>query len=837
MILAASETRWLFYPEGLTTVGGAVALAGGVIAVILFLHWLIRRLLHGPAEPILPWWQILIGAILSMGVALMASAAVSVPLAAPRDTLHVLQTLMYALLMAAVVVCCGTWVLFFYLRLFTYMGRLPLAVMLALRVLAILLLVLLIFKPTLSYPSENQQERTDLYVLIDASRSMSVSDYPDSPNRLATATRQIDQYLGRLQDAFNVKLFWFDTRAHEAKPGEWPEPQGDATNIVRPLKDILGATRPKDTKAVILLSDGLHNSGGNVIDEITALGLPPIDSVGIGTDLSAASGYQDISIAGVRSPEEATVNNTTRLSVDVSAVGLPDRMVQVQLLEGKTVLATEPLRLASQPGAQSVTFGLVPTVVGRHTYTARVPPDPAERRAENNERAVHLLVTDPKVRVLYIEGTLRPEYKPLRTTLESDPNVELLALVQERRGVFSQSGNMAGVTLSGLPQTADDLRKFDVFIIGDVDRTFFSAAQMESFKTVVSEGRGLVMLGGTHSLGAGGYEGTPIEDVLPVAVGPRSIGQEMAPFNLKLTADGANHPIFTGIRDFFAYQTVTPKEKLPPLSGCNVMGRPKPGASVLAIDPERKVDGGPLPVLVVQPYGKGRSAAFAADTTNQWYLPYRALGRESPYTRFWGQLVRWLASKEIVPQAAVPGVNLVLLKQFYNPGEKITVRARVRAEEGRATNLATASGVLVGPKGERTEFLMPLKPGSTGEYEAVLGPPDPGKYRLSVEARKDKTRLGVDETDLEVGRENQEFDRLGIDRTLLRNISQATGGQYYEPSNFGDLVDSLHRSTVKEVVHREVGIQTVPGLFGILFGVFLAMVTAEWLLRKYYQLT
>ena len=396
---------------------------------------------------------------------------------------------------------------------------------------------------------------------------------------------------------------------------------------------------------------------------------------------------------------------------------------------------------------------------------------------------------------------------------------------------------MAGVTLTGLPQTIDDLRKFDVFIIGDVDRSFFSLPQMTNLKTAVSEGRGLVMLGGYSSLGPGGYEATPVEELLPVAVGPRSIGQETAPFNLKLSPEGYNHPIFTGIRDFFAYQTEVPKDKLPPLKGCNVMGRPKPGASVLAVDPLKTTADGPLPVLVVQQFGKGRTAAFAADTTYQWYLPYRAMGRESPYMRFWGQMVRWLASKEIVPQATTPGVSVVLLKPFYNPGEKITVRARVRAEEGRATNLATVGAVLLGAGGERKEFSLPLKPGATGEYEAVLDPPDPGKYRLAVEARKDNKRLGTDETEFEVGRANQEFDRLSIDRTLLRKIAQATGGQYYEPANFGDLVEHLRQTTIKEDTHREVGIQTIPGLFGVLFGVFLAMVTAEWLLRKYYQLT
>jgi hypothetical protein len=94
----------------------------------------------------------------------------------------------------------------------------------------------------------------------------------------------------------------------------------------------------------------------------------------------------------------------------------------------------------------------------------------------------------------------------------------------------------------------------------------------------------------------------------------------------------------------------------------------------------------------------------------------------------------------------------------------------------------------------------------------------------------------VAEIEFAVGRPNQEFDRLSIDRAVLKKLAQATGGQYYEPANFGDLVESLRSMTLKENIHREWGVQTLPGLFSILFGAFLAIVTAEWLLRKYYQL-
>jgi len=126
--------------------------------------------------------------------------------------------------------------------------------------------------------------------------------------------------------------------------------------------------------------------------------------------------------------------------------------------------------------------------------------------------------------------------------------------------------------------------------------------------------------------------------------------------------------------------------------------------------------------------------------------------------------------------------------------------------------------------------------GGGGVYETTLDPPESGSYRIVVEARKDGKRLGIEETTFDVGRPNQEFERLAIDRPLLKKIAQATGGEYYEPANFGDLVERLRSRVIKEDIHREFGVQTVGGLFGVLFGVFLALISGEWLLRKFYQL-
>ncbi|MCX5648358.1 MAG: glutamine amidotransferase, partial [Planctomycetota bacterium] len=764
------------YGDGLSLAGLVLASAGAVVFWALLIHWVLRNRLWSflplllvppvlalvgwmrdrrPAggdgarpsavpEPVLPWWQILVGLI---------SAGVIFPVAVAAGQTQ--EARLQLALMVLLALAASAWTLFFYLRVYRYLGRLPMGVLSAMRVLAVLLLVLLVFKPVLSF-EERVEHRTDLLVLVDASRSMSVSDWPDTPHRLALAAAQVREYLDRLATAFNVQLYTFDTRARPVEAGQWPEPEGEATNITRAVKDVLALARRADTSGLVLLSDGLHNAGGDVVRDITALGPPPIYTVGVGTDLTRESGYQDISIENVRAPEESVVDNVTRVTVDVEAVGLADRSVEVQLREGDTLLSAQPLRLDGTPGSQSITLTVTPTTTGRHTYTVRIPPDPAERRSENNTRDLYLLVTDPKIRVLYVEGVVRPEYKPLKSVLETDPNVELAALVQVRKGEFLQSGSRNDLALTGFPQTLEDMRKFDVFLLGDLDRSYFSAKQLENLKTAVSEGGGLLMIGGYASFGPGGYAGTPVEEILPVFVGPRDIGQETERFVLRLTPEGEAHPIFYGATDFFMpsapgrsirnpQSAIRNPEELPYLKGCTRLGRPKPGASVLAVHPDRAGPSGPLIVLAVQSYGLGRTAAFAADTTYQWYLPYKALGRDSPYIKFWGQMVRWLANKEIKETADEPGVTLLVNKPFYNPGESVTVRARVREEEGRATNYADVTGSLIGAGGERTPLPLVLVPGSVGMYEAKLDPPDPGEYKILVEARKDGKRLGIAE--------------------------------------------------------------------------------------------
>jgi len=735
----------------------------------------------------------------------------------------------------------------FYRLVYRVVPRPVLVLLIGLRSLAILMLLLLIFKPVLSY-THRVFRRAGLAVLVDTSRSMSVRDYPNSPSRLERVAAELKPRLSELAEMFDVHLYTFASVARAAGADLPTEADGDATNLSRAVTVVLDELPRDELAGLVLLTDGIHNGPGDPVRTIAERRPPPIYPVGIGSDLSAESGFQDISITGLDVPQEATVNTRTEIAVRVDATGFADRSVDVQLQDAGSVVAAARLVLDGRPGPQEVRLQLTPADKGSHRYEVSIPHDPKERIEENNRHEFHLWVTEPRIKVLYIE-TLRPEYGPLKQVLETDPNIDVLALVQIRKGVFLKSGNLRGAAISAFPRTRDQMRLFDVFVIGNLDSSFLTGPQMEALRDLVrDEGKALLMIGGTSTLGAGGYGGTPLEEVLPVRLGPRSTGQITEPFTMALTPEGREHEIFKGTGDFFIYRGQAARKTLPVLKGCNRLASVRPGAAVLATHPTETLGGRPAPVLAVQQFdSEGRSAVFVGDTTNQWYLYFKVVGRESPYVKFWGQMIRYLAGKDVEKRQTEPGLSFALRKPAYLPGEPVVLQAAVTEQEGRTTNFAAVQAEITGPDGKTRTESLPNVPGSSGLYRVTLKPDDAGKYAVTLRAEKDGRRLGEAAAQFSVSKPNQEFERLSIDEPFLRRLAADTRGAYYRLTTLSDLWETLRRDQTADSEYTEWPLidQRVAGVPGtglditmthVLFLMFLALVTGEWLVRRRYLL-
>jgi uncharacterized membrane protein len=719
----------------------------------------------------------------------------------------------------------------FYHRIFAQISPQRRRLLLTLRTAAILLIVLLLFRPVLSLERDLAQRR-GVVLALDTSASMSTADDSTGTTRCNQAKARVLDWSARLQKDFDVRIVEFSERADLVeRPGDLSQlaPDGKATSLVRALTAAARAIPRQEVEGVVLFSDGIHNAAGDPVSTARKLGVV-VHAVGVGNSLRNSPSYRDVRVTDLECPEQLPVNNRARITAHIGQAGLAGQVVKAALQEDGQQRDEAEVVLRDGNGLQEVAFQFVPSVKGRHTLTVSIPLVPEEKITQNNHRSSVVQVVDSKIRVLYLEGTLRAEYGALvQRFLSKDPDLEFCALVQTRPNLFVERSNMEGLKLTGLPTDAATLEKFDVILLGDLDSTYWKPQSMELLIKRVRDGAGLLAFGGYHSLGPGGYGGTPLEGILPLLLGNRNIGQITDPFLPVLTPVGRDHPIFANIGKFFPTRSAPSQAPgLTPLDGCvRVMG-PRPAASVLATHPS---EDGKLPVLAVQPSGKGRVAVFTSDTTRNWQQVPRALDQESPFSRFWGQMIRWLANRAQEVKAEA-GITVRTDKAYYDPDSPITVLAAVRNEEGEGTDQAEVTARVRTPQGSSDSVTLAPVSGSAGSYQGTLEPQAPGSYEITVEARLRETTLRADKTTAEVGRPNLEFDRLDLDDEMLTKISAATGGHYYHISIADQLLGELDRREKRRHVSLEQPLYS-PRLFWVLF---VSVLATEWVLRRRFQL-
>ena len=349
------------------------------------------------------------------------------------------------------------------------------------------------------------------------------------------------------------------------------------------------------------------------------------------------------------------------------------------------------------------------------------------------------------------------------------------------------------------------------------------------------EGAGRLMIGGQRSCAPGGWGRTALADVLPVSLDPVTPAQIDAPFVPQLTAAGQVSPIFRNIAGYFvAADGKVPQQQMPVLSGCVALGTPKPGANVLAVHPGAKVGDRPAPVLVLEQYGQGRSAAFAADTTWRWSLFLRGSGRDSPYNRFWGQLVRWLAGQEDLQKKSGPSVQSLLAKERYESGEPVVLRCAVTDKEGQATAYAGVWADVKSPDGKTRRVPLAAVREQIGVYEATYQPQLAGQFHITFGASKDAFDLGKDETDFSTLQAAGEMDKLASDPRTMNLIAQTTGGSAIELSGISALADRLAASAPEAAEQNQHRYRLYHN--SAFFLLFVAAFSVEWLLRRKWQL-
>jgi len=132
----------------------------------------------------------------------------------------------------------------------------------------------------------------------------------------------------------------------------------------------------------------------------------------------------------VGGPGRVLVHNEMRVEVPVSKTGKPGTEATVSIKRGKEVLASQKITMAEGDGEQLVPLTLTPKQPGNFVFTAAIEGAAGERFLGNNVAHLPLQVDKEPIKVLYLEGFLRWEYKYLKASLEDDPPIGLVSVLR-----------------------------------------------------------------------------------------------------------------------------------------------------------------------------------------------------------------------------------------------------------------------------------------------------------------------------------------------------------------------------------------------------------------------
>jgi uncharacterized membrane protein len=498
-------------------------------------------------------------------------------------------------------------------------------------------------------------------VLADTSRSMALPQRGET-RRSEVAARALADLAASSKDARLVVLGFGDGApapiAAPAAPGA-PAPAAGGAHGARalpaaaPRSDLTAALRAiagrseERPQAIVVVSDGRlddppEGASPASLEALTRELRIPIHAVATTTASPADASVRRVSAAGAA---VAHVPLPLRVEVGCSG-GLSCDELTVTARELRedgppALLATGLAHL--KDGKATVDLSVTLERAGARILEIAIAPPSGDEIPENDRRLLTFNVARERVRVLHVAGRPTNDVRALRQWLKSDASVDVVAFFILRTQADNPNARQDDLSLIPFPVDelfTEHLPSFDAVVLQDFDAQPYGLDKhLPQLARYVRAGGGLIMVGGQNAFVAGGYAGTPLADVLPVALdgSPGATAADVAPFAPAWTDDGRAAPLLAPLRDVVG-------EELPQMPGANVLGDVRPGGLVLWTHPTRTTrSGAPMPILAIGDQGDGRSIALGID--GGWLLEFSQLGARTSgrgYGALWDGLLGWL---------------------------------------------------------------------------------------------------------------------------------------------------------------------------------------------------
>ncbi len=740
----------------------------------------------------------------------------------------------------------------------------PRATLVVLRFVALVLLAAVLCRPVFVQRREEVRP-AEVVVLVDDSASMSRKDAYASDDRTRESLRElVDRPAGDAQRVELARAAYAKVVAPLLERGgyvprvlrfaESAEPlpdvanlqaRGRATHLGDALQQALAMHRGRHVTDIVVLSDGRGNGGLSPLEAARAAAAAgiPVHTVVVGD----ARPERNLIVELAEAPTSVLEGDEIALAVRVVGRGLEPRakvrVILEELPQGANAGTPRPLSEedveADDSGTRVVLVappeGLEPGASERR-FRVRVPPRNDETMRDDNAIEVSVHVAPEKVRVLYVDGYPRWEYRYLKNLLlRADANLDVQCYLLSATPDFLQESSRGANPLSEVPTSRKELlERYDVIILGDVNPYELSPdpARCEEFlaslREFVERGGGLILQAGENDAPRS-FAGTALEELLPVVLDASgaagSLSDTTREFRPRLENPALPHEIVRlssdpktnrelweepgGLRGFYWF---------------NLVSRAKPGAQVLLRHPEAENQYGRIPLLVAGYFPAGRTLYLGVDAT--WAWRYRFGDRY--HERFWRNAIRWVALGRL--KSGDRRVQLDAAQSSFDLDERVTLEARVLDEDFRPSEKPSVEARLQHPDGSVKPFSLVRVADRAGLYRASFDVERPGLYSAWIESEGRR----VASAEFEVVLPSRENADPTPDPETMNAVASLTRGRALDLAHVRDLASEFPGGEEhREPISAEL-IDAWDRWATLLFA--LAVLSVEWVLRKRWEM-
>ena len=270
----------------------------------------------------------------------------------------------------------------------------------------------------------------------------------------------------------------------------------DGTDILTALKHAIALLPNGYHRRIVLLSDGVHNAGGTrLADYLPLLSASDVEISTIPLDTLKDA----VRVVQLQAPTEVRKGQRFKMNAVIETDGSIPKLEATLYHKGARI---DEFEWTLQRGIRSIVM-TVPPVSEEENHRYELQLDVDDEILENNQGYAVVKVQGNQPRLLYVEAD-QTQARHLETVLEENGfDVEVRMPAE-------------------MPMDLSELRRSDGLILSNVSAEVLSSEQLQNIENYVRDlGHGLVVIGGEHAYGPGGYTDTVLERILPVKMTPR----------------------------------------------------------------------------------------------------------------------------------------------------------------------------------------------------------------------------------------------------------------------------------------------------------------------------